>query len=321
MLDSQARWAELVSAAQRLVEAYPNRVEGYEYLATAKRYTGAADEAISLYQKSIRLDPRDPNLFHRYAFLGVALLQVGRYEEAPPWLERSLAANPDAPRPIRSARYRMLATGYALSGHPEEARRAIDEANQLWPFATVRSGAPENLASPVLVTQMSKLRDGLRLTGLRDHADEDADSGVAADDKLHPDLAGLTPTTAPGATTIKTTELVPFLAERKPVVIDTVNYSWGRSIPTAVGLTRGGLGGSFADSIQDRLRRKMQELTKGDLKMPIVAVGWNSERFDGRNLALRLVALGYTQVFWYRGGREAWEVRGLPETPLAMQDW
>jgi hypothetical protein len=36
-----------------------------------------------------------------------------------------------------------------------------------------------------------------------------------------------------------------------------------------------------------------------------VAVGWNSERFDGRNLALRLVALGYKHVDWYRGGREA----------------
>jgi rhodanese-related sulfurtransferase len=33
------------------------------------------------------------------------------------------------------------------------------------------------------------------------------------------------------------------------------------------------------------------------------------------------VALGYTNVLWYRGGREAWEVAGLPETELVMQDW
>jgi len=101
----------------------------------------------------------------------------------------------------------------------------------------------------VLVAQILKLTDGARLTGLRDHAGEDADFGVVEDDKLHPDLAGYTPTTVPGATTIKTAAMVPFLAERKPIVIDTVNYSWGRSIPTAVGLTRSGLGGSFADSI------------------------------------------------------------------------
>ena len=65
----------------------------------------------------------------------------------------------------------------------------------------------------------------------------------------------------------------------------------------------------------------MQALTNGDLTRPIVAVGWNSERFDGRNLALRLVALGYTNVYLYRGGREAWEVNGLPEAQLTPQDW
>ena len=82
-----------------------------------------------------------------------------------------------------------------------------------------------------------------------------------------------------------------------------------------------GWGGDASDSLQDHLRRKMQALTKGDLSTPIVAVGFNSERFDGRNLALRLVALGYTQVYWYRGGREAWEVNGLSETGVDVQEW
>ena len=54
---------------------------------------------------------------------------------------------------------------------------------------------------------------------------------------------------------------------------------------------------------------------------PDCRCGWNSERFDGRNLALRLVALGYSKVYWYRGGREAWEVAGLPETDVDVQDW
>lgn len=57
------------------------------------------------------------------------------------------------------------------------------------------------------------------------------------------------------------------------------------------------------------------------MSMPIVVVGWSSERFDGYNLALRLVKLGYSTVYWYRGGREAWEVAGLPETELTLQDW
>jgi rhodanese-related sulfurtransferase len=37
-----------------------------------------------------------------------------------------------------------------------------------------------------------------------------------------------------------------------------------------------------------------------------------AERWQGRNLALELVALGYPNVSWYRGGREAWDAAGLP---------
>jgi DNA-binding winged helix-turn-helix (wHTH) protein len=44
-------------------------------------------------------------------------------------------------------------------------------------------------------------------------------------------------------------------------------------------------------------------------------------RFTSYNLVLRLVALGYTQIYWYRGGWEAWQVAGQPDTPLALQSW
>jgi rhodanese-related sulfurtransferase len=161
----------------------------------------------------------------------------------------------------------------------------------------------------------------LRLAGLRDHADGDADFGVPMDGVLHGNIAGYTPKDAPGATTIRTIELSRLLATSRPIIIDTMSYTWGQSIPGAVGLKFAGLGGSFTDTAQARLGSKMRDLTSGDLNRPIVAVGWNSERFDGRNLALRLVELGYKQVYWYRGGREAWEVAALPETDLAVQDW
>jgi adenylate cyclase len=138
---------------------------------------------------------------------------------------------------------------------------------------------------------------------------------------LHSNPVGHTPKDAPGASTVRTADLARFLAEARPVIIDTATNSWGLSIPGAVGLKYAGNGGSFADAAQDHLGNKTLELTGGDLNRPIVAVGWNSERFDGRNLALRLVALGYTNVYWYRGGREAWEVAGLPETELVAQEW
>jgi adenylate cyclase len=179
----------------------------------------------------------------------------------------------------------------------------------------------DNSSSAVYAEQIRGYQAGLRLAGERDHADEDADFGAPANGELETKVGGLTPTGTPGAKTIRTLELVPVLAETHPVVIDTVSNSWGRSIPGAIGLRFAGLGGSLTDTAQEILRRKMHGLTAGDLNRPVVTVGWNSERFDGRNLALRLVALGYTNVYWYRGGREAWEVAGLPETKLELQDW
>ncbi len=185
----------------------------------------------------------------------------------------------------------------------------------------MRSRAPELLTSPVYVEQFRRFQAALRLAGLRDHADEDADFGVPADAALHGELAGLTPNNAPGAKTLRTADFVRILAECQPIVIDTMTYFWGQSIPGAVGLKYSGLGGGFKDAAQERLHSKLCELSAGDSNRPIVAVGFNSVRFDGYNLALRLVALGYTQVYWYRGGREAWEVNGLPETTLDVQDW
>jgi hypothetical protein len=54
---------------------------------------------------------------------------------------------------------------------------------------------------------------------------------------------------------------------------------------------------------------------------PIVAVGWNVVSFEGYNLALRIRHAGYTNVYWYRGGREAWEVAGKPEDVVRPADW
>ena len=105
------------------------------------------------------------------------------------------------------------------------------------------------------------------------------------------------------------------------MVLDTLGHFWGRSLPHAIGLPNSGTGGRFANSLQRPLGRTLRHLTAGNVSAPIVAVGFNAERFDGRNLALRLVALGYTNVHWYRGGREAWEIAGLTVAPLMPRSW
>jgi hypothetical protein len=319
-LRALGRCGEAIPVAESLTERFPNYALSYAYLGSCKILTGHADEDLPLERKALQLNPRDPNMFLRYWRMGTASLLLGKDQEAITFLEQAIVLEGDYGGSKTTIR-RQLAVAYARTGRIEEARHALTEADRQWPYDTVRSHYPDDPSSAVLADQVRHIQDGLRLAGERDHADEDADFGVLSDGALRAKPIGRTPKDAPGARTIHTGDLARLLAEARPVVIDTATNSWGRSFPGAIGMKYAGIGGSFADAAQDRLRAKLRELTAGDPARPIVAVGFNSERFDGRNLALRLAALGYTQVYWYRGGREAWEVAGLSETPLDMQEW
>lgn len=319
-LSSTGRCQEVIELAQQAIQMDPNQGTGtYNELGKCKTMTGHAEEEIPLQAAADRRNPHSAYKFRRYNRMGFASLMLGRDQDAITFYQRSLAMAPGEGGNQRV--YRELAAAYARSGQMEEARSALAEANRLWAYDTVRSRAPGILTSPTYIEQYRRYQDALRLAGERDHADEDADFGVPIDEALHNEQGGQTPTGAPGVRTIRTADLRQLFTDVQPVVIDTTTYSWGRSVPGAVGLKFAGVGGSVTDTAQERLRSKVHELTGGDLNRPVIAVGWNSERFDGRNLALRLVALGYTQVYWYRGGREAWEVNGLPMTELDVQTW
>jgi adenylate cyclase len=152
--------------------------------------------------------------------------------------------------------------------------------------------------------------------------DPDMDFGVSPDDSLHGEGEGKTPTTAPGVTTPTTDQLARMLETDKPLVLDTMRDSWYRSVPGALGLQFGDTSsGSFADAVQRRLEPKLRDLTGGNLAKPIVAMSFNVVQFDGYNLALRLGHAGNTNVYCYRGGREAWEVAGKPEDMVLLADW
>jgi tetratricopeptide (TPR) repeat protein len=317
LLGQQGRCAEVIPAAQRAVDAYPTLTGPRQWQGICLTRMGRSAEAIAPIEEAIRFNPRNPNIGTRYRVMGYPLLFLGRYDEAVVWFERSLAANPGDS--FRSDVYAAIAAAQALAGHIEQARLNASEATRLEPTLTARSFSPFVITNPVAVAQVSRMQDGMRLAGIRDHASEDADFGLPADNALHTNYRAPTPTALPGAQVIQTSYLVKFLEQQKPLVLDTVY--WGRSLPGAVGLRGAGIGGSTSDEYQRRLGLKMRQLTGDDRTARIVTVGFNSERYQGRNLALRLVALGYTNVYWYRGGREAWEVAGLPETELALQDW
>ena len=326
LLRARGRWREASLSLQRLIMGHPNNYAGHRILGRCLMIMGRPVRQFRCLQRgSVRLDPLSPLNRVSYAMIGNCLLLQGKASEAVDWLQRGLDETSENERRSRGLQNLYLASAYALMHDTERAARTLSEANQCWPFWTVHSlwpfYEPRGLPERAYTEQIRRVQDGLRLAGLREIADEALDFGVVATHSLSPDPIGRTPVFCPGVTTIQTTELVSLLEERLPVLIDVALGSWGKSIPGAVGLQGTGHGGNFSERVQDRFRRKIIDLTKGNLSVPIVVFCVNSERFTAYNLALRLVAIGCTSVYWYRGGVEAWHVRELPTSDLVLEDW
>ena len=135
--------------------------------------------------------------------------------------------------------------------------------------------------------------------------------------ELRADYAGYTPTTAPGATTIRTADLPRFIAEQKPVVVDplmdllgpvnprrrrtAIRWHWRhcrRRLSGPVGARDGGVdrrGPQQADCCGWLERRTVPR--------PQLGAAAGRSRLQERAVV-------------FAAAREAWEVAGLPEAEV-----
>lgn len=166
----------------------------------------------------------------------------------------------------------------------------------------------------------SLLLVGALLAGSAARANEDADFGVAPASALRVgELSAPTPSGIPGAKILRTVELRDRLrvAEGERLLLfDVLGGEPHDSLPGAVWLPGAGRGNSYDDAVQAQLARLLQAATKGDLGRPMVFYCQGNHCWLSYNAALRAVALGYRQVYWYRGGLEAWLAGGGQLAPL-----
>jgi PQQ-dependent catabolism-associated CXXCW motif protein len=143
-------------------------------------------------------------------------------------------------------------------------------------------------------------------------ADEWTDFDVASQTELQFVQSSPTPLAIPGGRVIATGTLetaiergtldgVPFVA------IDV----WRRDNPkTEVPKSRyieyAGDYGNFNDPIQQKLKDELARLTGNDLDMPLVFFCLGARCWESYNAALRAINLGYSRVYWYRGGLHSW---------------
>lgn len=145
------------------------------------------------------------------------------------------------------------------------------------------------------------------------HGDETRDWGVPPTAQLRTsNYHAPTPLRVPGGRTVTTAELKAMIETGpRPYLIDVLGGGVHRTIAGAFWMSGAGAGDMTPDE-ERRFADAMAGFAGGDRNRPIVFFCVDAECWLSYNAALRAIALGYTNVMWYRGGIAAWRVAELP---------
>lgn len=126
-----------------------------------------------------------------------------------------------------------------------------------------------------------------------------------------------TPLRIPGGKTVTTLELKALLeGDPRPYLIDVLGGGVHRTIAGAFWMIGAGAGDMSRDE-ESRFAKALAAFAGGDKSRPMVFFCVDPECWLSYNTALRAIALGYTNVMWYRGGVSAWR---SAELPMAQSD-
>jgi adenylate cyclase len=327
LLQREQRFRDAMALFNRLLDVNPSATS--LVLPIMCRCWASAEEALLPLERTIRLNPRSPQVDRLEVEYARVLLMLDRTGEAITTLEPLVTWSLDTESPSdadgTSTSWQtdlrlFLAIAYVRAQRVDDAKQIIAralKADNLGEF-TVRGwlrGIPR-YSSPENVTRLQQMADDLRLAGVPDHLDETLDSGVPSTGEMR-DLARIntrTSMTVPGGHTVTTQDVIALLAKEKPLILSTTPFT--PTIPGTFHITLA-TGGTLDDDWQPRLGRLMRQLMNGDVNRPVLVFAFSQTRWHSRNLALRLIALGYKNVLWYRGGWEAWEASERPRAPLA----
>ena len=195
---ARGQWADAIASYRRVIEADPNTVSAYGQLAVCYLNLGQPDRALPLIDEAMRRDPRDPQIWTRHSLKGQALLGLEQPAEAIRWLRQADARNPGRDEPSSTFNRMHLVSALAHDNQPQAARRELSGLLRLEPALTARMFEARPAPTPAKARQNRYIAAGLRQAGLRDHVDEDADTGVASSAGLHEPAAGADSAYRPG---------------------------------------------------------------------------------------------------------------------------
>ena len=93
------------------------------------------------------------------------------------------------------------------------------------------------------------------------------------------------------------------------LVVSALDEPWG--VPGAVGMGWAASAGTLHDRLQEKLAAIMQVRANSDFTKPIIVYCHSYTCMMSYNIALRLIRIGYTSVYWMRDGIEGWTRDGF----------
>ncbi|MEQ1772306.1 MAG: caspase family protein [Burkholderiales bacterium] len=191
-------------------------------------------------------------------------------------------------------------------------------------FVTVARARLKSLAAqpPTQVAMAAPASAQRSSTNAAVFAGEDTDFGVSpTSSPRRTQFHAPTPLEIPGGKTIRTVDLKPLLdSQPNAVVVDVLESKDRRTtIPGAVWIH--GAGSGFGSAEKSRFVSAMEKLTSGDKRRPLVFLCLNSQCWLSYNAALHAIEAGYTNVYWYRGGTDAWRGAGHSIRSVTAHNW
>ena len=310
-LASSGQCAEARAAFDAALNTDPNNVQALWGVAFCAWRMGEPDKVAPALEAALRIDPQGPAMNRRTRLLGMAALFNGEPQQALTNLLRAAAqegdtpGNVDSPTQPEMTRVYLIAA-HALAGDLPEAQRAYRAYNAVWPHRTVWRQAALFTPAQSGVPQFRKIEDAWVAAGMPRAADEHGDcAGVPTATPLQGGEFTPTPCGIVGARLVDTADVKQLLAAHPaPAIIDV-----GRGmavIPGAIYL---------GDSDMPATRAALEAAPFGArlktaAEAGVIAMDTGPAGIGGYNAALRLVAMAYPRVFWYRGGEEAWAQSG-----------
>lgn len=143
---------------------------------------------------------------------------------------------------------------------------------------------------------------------------EAQDFGVPPTQLLRPSdqLHGNTPSSIPGGKVIGTQQLSQLLQRRPGEVMLLHAFGGMEHLPGAIAVAPASQGGSFDDEVQREFAQYLKQSTGGDTQKMLVFYCAGVQCWGSYNASLRAIRMGFRNVYWYRGGLEAWRQAGLP---------